>query len=136
MRKYKPQHCSKSLAHKLVELELVAFSPADHHLLWFGMVLSLSVAQCACFQVLWDNFLRGNLPVPGGRILNGYPRGSTSHLSHLFKRSDAWTEKVIVGDGRGNFWLRLPDDLEERIAKAEAKLRIPSGGSWQEGEPA
>jgi hypothetical protein len=138
MSKYNGKHLPKSLARKLVDLELVTFSPENHHALWFDDVLTLSIAQCACFQVLWNNFLfYGNLPIPGGRVLNGYVGGNSSHLADLFKRNPAWKE-IIVGNGKGQFWLRLPDDLEERIARAEAKLQNAGNGSLlgHEGEAA
>jgi hypothetical protein len=101
-----PEPVHRAFAAHLVELELVSFSWEDRHALWFGLVLTFSSGQLSCFKVLWNNFLRGNLPIPNERILCGL-RGNTTHVYHLFKRHAAW-KQVIAGDGRGNFWLRFP----------------------------
>jgi len=101
-----PAPIARSLAQRLVEHEIIFFSWENRNALWFGLVLTFSLSQLACFKVLWENFLRGNLPIPNERILCGL-RGDTTHIYHLFKRHPAW-KRVIVGDGRGNFWLQLP----------------------------
>jgi hypothetical protein len=109
-----PLPVSRSLARRLVESEVISFSWENRNALWFGVVLTFSPAQVCCFKVLWDNFLRGNLPIPNERILSGV-RGETTHIYHYFKRHDAWLRKVIVGDGRGNFWLRIPSQWETEL---------------------
>lgn len=123
--KFLPAPIARSLAQRLVEHEIILFSWENRNALWFGLVLTFSPSQLACFKVLWENFLRGNLPIPNERVLCGL-RGDTTHIYHLFKRHDAW-KRVIVGDGRGNFWLQLPghtlatqdvDPNEEVLIKA------------------
>ena len=103
---YVPQ----SLAKRLLEDELIRFSWEHRHALWFGIPMTFSDGQRACWKVLWDNFFRGNLPVPNERLFSGY-YGKTTHIYHLFKRHDAWLKEIIVGDGRGGFWLRVPPEL-------------------------
>lgn len=106
----------RAIARKLAEEDIVRFSWENQNALWFGIVLTFSPSQLACFKVLWENFLNGNLPVPNQRVLCGL-HGNTTHIYHLFKRHVAW-KRVIVGDGRGNFWLRIPDSLREASVRA------------------
>jgi len=98
------------IAHLLL-IKAVLFDFENFRAVWFGQILTFSDAQRKCFRVLWENFLNGNLPIPHEKIINAW-EGESRHISYLFKRHPAWTEKVIVSDGRGLYWLRVPmDDL-------------------------
>jgi len=118
-----PNPIPRRVAERLAQLGLVSFSWDNRNAFWFGLVLTFSPSQRACFKVLWDNLFKGNLPVPNERILCGV-RGETTHIYHYFKRHDAWRCRVIVGDGRGNFWLRLPS-ASELDSESMSPLLLP-----------
>lgn len=101
-----PVPVSRNLAKQLIEDDVVFSDPENYRALWFGMVLTFSEAQLVCWQVLWDNFLRGNLPLPQGRMLAAW-HGESCQVSDIFKRHKAW-RTVIVGDRKGNLWLHVP----------------------------
>jgi hypothetical protein len=107
--RFEPSPIPRSVASRLLESEVVAFSWEHRTALWFGRVFTFSDAQVACWKVLWENFFKGNLPIPNEQILRGV-RGDTTHIYHHFKRHDAWKKSIIVGNGRGNFWLRIPPE--------------------------
>ncbi len=128
--RFEPRPVSRSLPIRLEELEKIYFSLNHRHAYWFGLVLTFSAKQAACWKVLWDNLFRGNLPIPNERILSACD-GETTHIYHHFKRHDAWTKEIIVGDGKGNFWLRLPseaDALPERANLSDRHDSPPSEG--------
>ena len=100
------QFISPELATSFLQRGLISFN-ADHQCaLWFFEVLTFSDGQLCCFQHLWNNFFKGNLPMPQGRTLLAW-RGDSSQASDLLKRHPAW-KRIIVGDGKGHLWLHVP----------------------------
>ena len=100
---------SRKLIDRLIEEDFVFSEVKEHRAVWFGSVLTFSDAQLACWQVLWENFLRGNLPILQGRVLSTWS-GASTNVADLFKRHPAW-KTIIVSDGRGFLWLDVPEDL-------------------------
>jgi hypothetical protein len=97
---------------ELLESHAAFNEPENDRAYWFGTILSFNGSQKLLWQVLWNNFVRGNLPIPQQRVLSVW-HGDSAHVSDLFKRHPAW-KNVIVGDGRGNLWLRIPDEVLAR----------------------
>lgn len=106
-RKYSPYPLRPEHIAYLLDNKLVAFDRENQNGLWLGVVLTFNGSQTPCFAVLFENFRKGNLPIPNQRVMSA-SRGSSTHISDIFKRTDAWKKDVIVGDGRGNFWLNIP----------------------------
>ena len=103
----------RELATRLINDGLVINDPDNHRAVWFGSVLTFSGAQMVCWEVLWHNFTRGNLPIPQGRVLAAW-RGSSNQVADVFKRHPAW-RTVIVGNGRGYLWLQVPSGYLQEI---------------------
>jgi hypothetical protein len=101
-----PAHLGREHVAVLLREGLVENDTENQRALWFGQILTFTDGQSLCWQVLWQNFLRGNLPLPQGRVISAW-HGESSQVSDLFKRSPAW-KTVIVGDGRGYLWLHVP----------------------------
>lgn len=108
-RFFPPSAVPRKAAEQLELAGFIYYCRESYHAYLFGVPMTFSPAQRACFDVLWDNLFRGNLPIANERIIRDCG-GSTSHIFHHFKRHVAWREKMIVGDGRGNFWIRIPPD--------------------------
>lgn len=116
MPKHAPVFVPKVIIERLVREGLVLSDPEFSRAYWFGVILTFSDEQLACWNVLWNNFLRGNLPIPHQRIISA-ASGNTTHITHHFKRHPARLQNVIVGDGRGYYWLHVPKQyLEEEAA--------------------
>jgi len=99
-----PMYIPRDVIARILEERVVAFEPEEGIALWFGAVITLSSAQLACWQVLWENFLKGNLPISQARVLSRW-RGESTQVADLFKRHPVW-RTIIVGDGKGRLWLR------------------------------
>jgi hypothetical protein len=117
--KHAPFPLRKEQIRYLLEKEFLLNDFENYRAVWFGTVLSFSDANRKCWQVLWANFLRGNLPIPHERIISAW-EGSSTHISYLLKRHDVWTKKIIVGDGRGNYWLQVPPEILRRLPASNA----------------
>ena len=134
VRKYNSCPVPRSLAQRLIEIEAISFSWENRNGFWFGLPLTFNSSQRTAFKVLWDNFCRGNnLPIPNERIMSGVI-GETTHIYHLFKRHDARIFGVFVGDGKGYFWLRLPEKaasltLESNLEFLDARRQLLSSAS-------
>lgn len=99
-----PIYIPRDVIVRIVEEKIVAFEPEESSALWFGVVITFSSAQLSCWQVLWENFLKGNLPISQARVLSRW-RGESTQVADLFKRHPVW-RTIIVGDGKGRLWLR------------------------------
>lgn len=113
MSNHRPVLLRRNLIKYLLDNRIVIYEREEHRAVWFGRIMTFSDGQLACWQVLWDNFMRGNLPLPQGRVLLAWTGASTS-VADLFKRHAAW-KTIIVGDGRGNLWLAVPDEVFDEI---------------------
>ena len=98
-----------AFAAQLVEQNLVGYYPQQSCAMWFGEFLSFSPACQRCWEVLWTNFLRGNLPIKQDTVKGGYS-WTLRHIADIFKRHRAW-KRIIVGDGKGRYWLLVPDEF-------------------------
>jgi hypothetical protein len=120
--RFRPYHLRPEYISYLLEKRLVLYDRDNDHALWFDTVLTFVGSQKSCFQVMWDNFLRGNLPLPNERIMSAWC-GSSTHLSYIFKRHEVWKKDIVVGDGRGNFWLNVPQDVIDHLESAIPVLK-------------
>src|SRR5262249_14010898 len=123
-----PVNIRKDRIRELLETGAVLYDQENRRAVWFWHVLTFSIAQNICFEVLWKNFLQGNLPIPQERVLAGW-RGSSTHVSFLFKRHPAWTNGIIVGDGRGNLWLNVPSDGDPMALPSDGQPNAPAS-AW------
>ena len=115
-----PSFIPPKIVAKLQELGLVVNNAEHGSVRWFDHVFTVRGAQQVCWQALFQNFTRGNLPIPQGRVLSEW-HGSSTTAADILKRHPAW-KSVIVGDGRGHLWLHVPEDSLERLAKNEPPL--------------
>lgn len=121
-----PFQVSRDLANQFLAQEVVISDPENHRAVWFGRVLTFSDAQLACWQMLWQNFFRGNLPMPQGRVLAAW-HGESCQVSDIFKRHPAW-RTIIVGDRKGHLWLHIPPEFLNGEAMAQRpSIRSGSG---------
>jgi hypothetical protein len=100
----------------------VYYEEGQDHAVWFGQILPFSEGQRHCWQVLWRNFLKGNLPMAQGRVLSTWG-GKCSQVSDIFKRHPGW-KTVIVGDGKGHLWLTIPARRVQEVSANSAALRL------------
>lgn len=114
----KPSFISPEVVQKLIEGNYISYQNGDYSLMWLGLVHTMNEGARHCFQILWKNFLRGNLPMEQARLLASW-HGTSPQIADLLKRQSLW-KTVIVGDGRGNFWLHVPEELLIRLGSAEA----------------
>jgi len=103
----KPRFLTREQVAELIQCGLVVSRPEEQCAVWYGRIFLFSAGQWHCWRRLWENFLKGNLPMPQGAVLSGWP-GTTVQVSDLFKRHPAW-KSVIVGDGNGRLWLATPE---------------------------
>lgn len=111
-----PMLLSPAFIKHLLEARLVFYDGGDHYY-WLGRVYRLSEGQRHCWQVLWNNFTKGNLPIHQGRVLAAW-YGESTQASDLLRRHAGW-KTVIVGDRHGHLWLHIPDELLETFRTAE-----------------
>jgi hypothetical protein len=114
-----PTPIRREIINRLLAEELIINDPENRRTFWLGKTLMWSEGQCPRWQVLFNNFLKGNLPLPQERILSAW-EGESLYLSDIFKRHYAW-RNIIVGDGRGNFWLRIPPDIDLDLTQLPSK---------------
>ena len=114
---------SPEIVAKAIELGLIRIDLENACVRWWSEIYTFSDAQWICWQPLFRNLTRGNLPMLQGRVLAGW-HGSSTQVADIFKRHPAW-KNAIVGDGRGRLWLRFPDDYIDRIAKAASSSLEP-----------
>jgi len=114
---HKPVFVSRHVARQLIEAGLIVYEDGGGSLYWFHEVHTFADGARHCFDILWKNFLRGNLPLPQGRLLASW-RGTSAHASDLLKRCSLW-KRVIVGDGKGNVWLHVPERYIDSASKDE-----------------
>jgi hypothetical protein len=55
----------------------------------------------------------GTFPIPQSHVIAAWTSHST-HLSYVFRRHPAW-RRIFAGDGKGNYWLALPNEVLERL---------------------
>lgn len=108
MKRPLPPPLPPNFIRSLLDRGLVRYETEKDRAVWFGKVFTFSAGRNCCFRVLWDNFLNGNLPIHQTRILADWP--GVTNLSNIWKRHPAWRQ-VIVGDGNGNFWLDVPEEM-------------------------
>lgn len=114
MSKPKPVHLTPTFVAHLIEKRLVGYYPENNSAEWFGEIVGFSPACERCWRILWENFIQGNLPLHHSRIMRGHST-HMRHLADIFKRHSAW-KRIIVGNGRGMYWLNVP----EQFLQAEA----------------
>lgn len=107
MSRPKPVFLPPAVVAHLLENKFVINDPANYRAVWFGEVLTFNESQRACWVPIFDNFLAGNLPLPHQVIIDAW-NGDSAHLSYLFKLHPAW-RRIIVGNGRGMYWLAVPE---------------------------
>ncbi len=113
----KPVLVTPEMITKLIAGGYLSYQVGDYSVLWLGQIHTFSEGAHHCFEILWKNFTRGNLPMPQGRLLTSWP-GKCSQASDLLKRQSIW-KTVVVGDGKGNLWLHIPKSILEGLAKGE-----------------
>ena len=113
-----PRFVAPELVMKLLEDRHVYYVEGEDYAIWFEWMLRFSEGQRHCWQVLWKNFLRENMPIPQGRVLSTW-RGDSSQVSDLCKRHAAW-KTVIVSDGKGHLWLNIPEQYFGETTSATA----------------
>ena len=118
-----PRLVTPELIKSLIDNRLVYYVDGEYYAFWFGVMLRFSEGQRHCWQILWRNFLRGNMPIPQARVLSTWS-GESAQVSDLLKRHVAW-KTIIVSDGQGHLWLEVPEQYfdETMGATAVASLR-------------
>jgi hypothetical protein len=118
----------KTLIEELLRDGCVKYNADKKNVVYFGIIDSfVTEAQRRCWEVLWENFLNGNLPMPSELVRNAGGRVSDD-VAYVFKRRPIW--KAMVRDGRGSIWLRVPDEIRRRAEEA-----IPYNLDPPESEP-
>ena len=107
--KHSPMFIRPECVSRLLSSGLVQYDHEYFRAVWLDWIFTFSDGQNLCWNNLWQNFLRGNLPLPQQSALKGWP-GNSSYMADIFKRHPAW-KTVIVSDGKGNFWLHLPEEI-------------------------
>lgn len=103
----KPVFLNRAVVDYLLSKSIVVFEPQEYRAIWCGLILTFSSGRLTCFQALWDNFLKGNLPINQKLVLRRLNWPGDTNFSNIFKGHPEW-KRVIVGDGKGNFWLHVP----------------------------
>ena len=113
-----PRFVRPELIRKLIEARHVYYIEGEYYAFWFGVMLRFSEGQRHCWQILWSNFLRGNMPIPQARVLSTWS-GESVQVSDLLKRHVAW-KTIIVSDGQGHLWLDIPGQYFDEMTWATA----------------
>ncbi len=109
MKMQYPKRLPRRVPEGLLAQGRIQYDFKIRQLIWLDECIMFSKARNVCVAVFWDNLFRGNLPIPQERILGEWD-GESTYLSYLFKRDSAWG-RIIVGDGKGNFWLHVPEEI-------------------------
>jgi hypothetical protein len=109
-----PRYANREFVEKLFENSVIHYEPGGDYVVWFGRAVRLNEGERHCMEPLLKNLRRGNLPISQERVLCSWP-GKSNTVSDLCKRSALW-KTAIVGDGRGNYWLFIPDEYYDKYA--------------------
>lgn len=95
-----------------IERGAVHASPDYRSIFWFGEWYYFTPVQARCVDLLWRNWEAG-LSGLGGDFLLEEAESTSSKLSAVFRRNEAWKKGVIFSPQRGVYSLRVPGDLEQ-----------------------
>src|SRR5262249_46803140 len=109
VRKPHPPRLPESFIQDLLDNEIVRYEPMFSRAVWFGITLLFSYGRNEIFRILWENFLKGNVPIQQRDIFARARWPGVTNMSNLFKRSLEW-EEVIASDGNGWYWLHIPEN--------------------------
>ena len=118
-----PKFLRPCLVKQFVAQGLIAYTPASGYAFLFGETFRLSFRQDQCFEALWENLFRGNLPMRQSAILAYTEDAKSKHLADIFKRNPAW-RKWIRGDGKGGYWLSVPDWAIGNVPESPSEIRV------------
>lgn len=116
-----PVRIPKEIIEELLREEYIRYEPEKRRFEFFGVTDILPETQIPRFDVLWANFLDGNLPIPQNCVLR-VTEHRTAGLRDVFK----WRKllKVLIFDGRGNVYFRLPEEILKRAREARRYFQL------------
>lgn len=104
-----PVFIRPAVVQSFIDRGYISYRSGDYSLFWFGAVHTFNQGGRHCMESFWQNLLRGNLPIPQERVIRAWV-GESTHISYLLKRTTLW-KRVVVGDGKGNYWLHIPEEV-------------------------